>query len=258
METGIIDLSLVAVRRQPDDKSEMINQLLFGELIYVLEQQEKWTRIKSEWDDYEGWIDSKQWMRLDKNEFENLKEIAPVLCENLTERIHAETEDKLIVFGSVLPNFNDYNIGFDKKTYTIINQINMKITRTDLDSIINKYLNVPYLWGGRSIFGIDCSGFTQMVFKFIGVRLKRDAWQQAEQGTLISSLSKAKKNDLIFFKNNDGKIVHEGIYLGENKIVHASGKVRIDKVDESGIYIENEKRYSHAFNSIRRIEHTGL
>lgn len=258
METGIIDLSLVAVRKEPDDRSEMINQLLFGELIAILESLKKWTKIKSEWDDYEGWIDSKQWLAIDEKEFLNLRNTKSILCWDLISKIHSENEDKFIILGSSLPNFNDHKISFDTKYYTTDNQINSELKSTEILSIYKKYLNAPYLWGGRSVFGIDCSGFTQMVFRFQGIRLKRDTRQQAEQGMLISSISKAQRGDLIFFKNDEQEIVHTGIYLGENKIVHASGKVRIDAVDETGIFRESEKKYTHSFHSIKRIEGAGL
>jgi len=254
MKTGIIDLSLVAVRKDPDDKSEMINQLLFGELTTILETSGKWTKIRSEWDDYEGWIDSKQWLSINEKEFQNLKNTQPVLSGQPVSKIHSPDGDIVIVLGSCLPNIQNNIISFDTKQYNIDNQIYSKYNSTEISSIYKLYLNAPYLWGGRSIFGIDCSGFTQMVFKFQNIRLKRDTQQQAEQGTSVSSISKAQKGDLLFFKNKEQKICHAGIYLGENKIVHASGKVRIDKVDDTGIFRASEKKYSHSIHSIKRFE----
>ncbi|MFI5159591.1 MAG: C40 family peptidase, partial [Sphingobacteriales bacterium] len=101
-------------------------------------------------------------------------------------------------------------------------------------------------------FGIDCSGFVQAVFKLHGTKLKRDASQQAEQGSLIESLEEARLGDLAFFKNADGRVVHVGIMLNNKQIIHASGKVKIDSIDEDGIYSEELKRHTHTLHSIKR------
>jgi cell wall-associated NlpC family hydrolase len=114
------------------------------------------------------------------------------------------------------------------------------------------YLDAPYLWGGRSVFGIDCSGFTQMVFKQFGIRLKRDAWQQAEQGELLGFLQESRAGDLAFFDNEDGRITHVGIMLNNQQIIHASGKVRIDSIDAQGIYNTELNRYTHKLRILKR------
>ncbi|HNC29596.1 MAG TPA: C40 family peptidase, partial [Cyclobacteriaceae bacterium] len=114
------------------------------------------------------------------------------------------------------------------------------------------YLNAPYLWGGKSPFGIDCSGFVQMVFKINGYKLQRDSAQQAKQGKNVS-FQDMLPGDLMFFKNKENQIVHVGIFMGDEKIIHASGKVRIDHVNEEGILHMESRVYTHSFSLARRI-----
>jgi cell wall-associated NlpC family hydrolase len=115
------------------------------------------------------------------------------------------------------------------------------------------YLHAPYLWGGRSPFGIDCSGFVQVVYKFSGIQLPRDAWQQAEKGDLLSFIEESAPGDLAFFDNDEGTIIHVGILLENNRIIHASGKVRIDVIDHQGIYNRDLRAYTHNLRLIKSI-----
>jgi hypothetical protein len=121
-----------------------------------------------------------------------------------------------------------------------------------ISNIAKSYLNVPYLWGGRTHFGIDCSGFTQMVYKLMGINLRRDASLQAEDGTLVDGLTKVKLGDLAFFGAEEGRITHVGIMLNGEQIIHASGKVKIDAIDEEGIYSKELKTYTHKLRLIKR------
>ena len=115
------------------------------------------------------------------------------------------------------------------------------------------YLNSPYLWGGRSPFGIDCSGFTQMVFKLNGIKLPRDAYEQAEIGKTLNFIEETQKGDLAFFDNEEGKIIHTGIIIDKNKIIHSSGKVRIDNLDHYGIFNAETGKYSHNLRLIKKV-----
>jgi cell wall-associated NlpC family hydrolase len=127
-----------------------------------------------------------------------------------------------------------------------------KLTAATLAAVYQHFLNSPYLWGGKSVFGIDCSGFVQQVLKMFGIKLLRDAYLQAEQGQPVQSLQEAKLGDLAFFQNEKGKVTHVGIMLDEGKIIHASGQVRIDTLNKDGIVTEAGER-THSLHSVRRI-----
>jgi cell wall-associated NlpC family hydrolase len=127
-----------------------------------------------------------------------------------------------------------------------------KLDVRELEKLAFVFLNTPYLWGGKSVFGADCSGFTQTVFRFVDIPLLRDAWQQATMGEEVNSLKTVRRGDLAFFDNADGKITHVGIILNNKKIIHASGKVRVDKLMEEGIINGDTKQLTHRLKLIRR------
>jgi cell wall-associated NlpC family hydrolase len=115
------------------------------------------------------------------------------------------------------------------------------------------FLNSAYLWGGRSIFGVDCSGFCQTVFRFIGIPLLRDAYQQASQGEAIGFLEETKLGDLAFFDNEEGRITHVGMLLDQDTIIHASGRVRMDTIDHLGIVNVDTGLHTHKLRIIKRM-----
>jgi cell wall-associated NlpC family hydrolase len=136
----------------------------------------------------------------------------------------------------------------------------MKVTNTqqtqsasNINYITRQFLNVPYLWGGKTPFGIDCSGFSQIVVRCIGINLHRDAYQQAEQGKVVSFLEEVQTGDLAFFDNEEGRITHVGIMLNSHSIIHASGKVRLDNIDSYGILDAENRNYSHKLRIIKRL-----
>ena len=159
-----------------------------------------------------------------------------------------------ILIGSSLPNFDGLNFKIDKKKYLFqgISLENNNSNISKIQKIALKYLHAPYLWGGRSPFGIDCSGFTQIVFKFLDILLPRDAYQQAELGTSIAFVEETKIGDLAFFGTEE-KITHVGIVLSNTEIIHASGKVKIDRIDHLGIYSKEQKKYTHKLRTIKRL-----
>lgn len=251
---GICILSVVPLRSEPSDKSEIISQLLFGESFLILEELEKWTKIKCLWDDYEAWIDNKQFIN-------NVEENDALSCLRSQVVIDPVAELDINHFRSFLSIASTINIEVLNKYSNSANlrfngrSIEMGTKAIEsIDVLAKKWMNTPYLWGGRSIFGIDCSGFTQAVFKMHGVRLQRDAYQQADQGKLVNFIEEALPGDLAFFDNEEERIVHVGIVLENQQIIHASGQVRIDRLDHQGIFNVDTKRYSHKLRIIKRMK----
>lgn len=257
---GICNLSIVPCRREPSDRSEMVTQLLFGDIFEILEANEKWIKIKITYDNYECWIDKKQFQLINRTAFEKISKSSPTLSFDIVSAIkNKDTKNILpIVIGSLLPNFDKNSFAIDKDLWEYEGHTTSPVSNPSKKKIIENaflFLNAPYLWGGKTPFGIDCSGFTQMVYKLSvsGSKLLRDAYQQAEQGTSLSFVEEAEAGDLAFFDNAEGKITHVGIVLDNNQIIHASGKVRIDKLDHHGIYNTELKKYSHQLRVIKRI-----
>ena len=246
MILGICNLSIVAVRIVDSDKSEMINQLIYGDIIEILEEKEKWVKIKSVFDDYIGWIDKKQYFKIDDNITVDLKN--PVYCIDLVEFIENNNNELVTIpIGSDISNISLMNHKFEGKT------ISGKNNRNSIVNTALLFLNSPYLWGGKTPFGIDCSGFTQMVYKINGYKLSRDAKDQANQGETLSFIEESEAGDLAFFNNDQGDIIHVGIILQNNHIIHASGKVRIDRIDHSGIYNNDLNKHTHSLRYIKKI-----
>ena len=248
MQYGLCNLSIVALRNEPSDKSELTSQVLYGELFKVLEHRKKWSRIRLSYDSYEGWIDNKQFQFIEENDYKTYTAKKEQLCSDLVHFI-TDKEHKLqpIVMGSVLSAQSLLHHNFDGETLIGQKKKNQLIETALL------YLNTPYLWGGKTPFGIDCSGFTQMVYRLNGYKLLRDASQQATQGDALSFIEESSPGDLAFFDNNEGDIIHVGIIMENHYIIHAHGKVRIDRLDHSGIYNVDTKTHSHKLRVIKSI-----
>ncbi|WP_138433482.1 C40 family peptidase [Winogradskyella algicola] len=248
MQYGVCNLGIVPIRLEPTDTSEMVTQALYGDFFKVLEQRKKWSRIRFAYDKYEGWIDNKQYLEIEESQYSQLSNSDISLSKDLIQFVSDNAN-----------NIYPIPLGSDLNCLSLLNQTfeGNKITKkSEKSKIIDTsflYLNTPYLWGGKSPFGIDCSGFTQMVYKLNGYHLLRDASQQATQGLALSFIEESEPGDLAFFDNIEGNIVHVGIIMEDNYIIHAHGKVRIDRLDHSGIYNIDKNSHTHRLRVIKKI-----
>jgi len=234
----------------------MVTQMLFGEIAEIIEEDKSWLKIRIEYDGYIGWVDKKQCINISEDDFRKIGASPLCLSAELFQTIRLPSGSGMtLVMGSSLPLLAEGKIIFSNNIFDFYGSsvIVDDKSKNDWLHYAMKYLNAPYLWGGRSPFGIDCSGFTQIVLKFCGVKLLRDASLQAEHGTTINMIEESIPRDLAFFENADGKITHVGIILDDQKIIHASGKVRIDSLDHEGIYNTELNKYTHKLRLIKRL-----
>jgi len=250
---AICNLSIIPMRFEASDRSEIVTQILFGEHFEIIEQDRQWSKVKLQFDDYEGWIDSKQYQLISKEDYDLLSKDAIILSSDLVEYVSTPNNSLIpITLGASLSFLNHASVNSSNYEFEGLKITGVK-PKANLVNTAYMYLNAPYLWGGKTPFGIDCSGFTQMVYKLNGYKLFRDAAQQANQGDVLSFIEESEPGDLAFFDNEEGKIIHVGIMLENNYIIHASGKVRIDRLDHLGIYNAETNRHTHRLRVIKKI-----
>jgi hypothetical protein len=232
----------------------MVSQQLFGEKSYLIEKgEDNWTKIKLKYDTYEGWVQQSHLVSIDEEQYTKTdKELTADWVNEIDYNGHLMN----VPMGCSLSAFQN-GVAFWRKNSVhfkgkIWNPEELKTTPKLIKQIAFKFLNTSYLWGGKSVFGIDCSGFSQMVYKFLNKQLPRDAWQQAEGGEIVNFLQEAHCGDLAFFDNDEGRIIHVGLLLNENEIIHAAGKVRLDKIDSNGILNMETKQRTHQLRIIKR------
>jgi hypothetical protein len=254
---GIAMQSVLPMRREPQEQSEMVSQLLFGETYCVEEIREKWLRITASYDHYPGWIDRKLFREISRHDYAQQISYPPlVLASKIAELQLPDSSAFLIPAGSNLPGYDpstqsievaDVKLIVRPVIADIVPATPMQIIQTALG-----FLNSPYLWGGRSIFGFDCSGFVQVVYKIHGYSLPRDTSLQAESGIEVRNIYEARSGDLAFFVNETGNINHVGIIISHEEIIHCSGWVRIDRLDPKGIINRETGIRTHLLTSLRR------
>lgn len=237
--------------------TEQVTQLLFGDHYEVVEasKDQKWLRIKINFDGYEGWIEALQHHAISIDYYNYLNRAEFKITTDLISSMLYNKRPQLILMGSMIPISSSELFKMEEQ-FAFNGEAKNLGQKREFDyvkSIALKYLNSPYLWGGKTPVGIDCSGFVQMVFKISGYTLNRDASQQISNGKRVASLAESLPGDLAFFKNAKNKTSHVGIILEEGQIIHASGKVRLDRISEAGIVHQDTKKISHQLQGIRRI-----
>jgi hypothetical protein len=250
MEYGICNLAIAPLRAEAAHRSEMISQLLFGETFEILEHSDDWIRIMTSFDGYEGWLTKLQYATITSEEVLQLLSAKAITTRAVITAARKENDNSslFLPFGCTLPFYNGADCHIADVNYNVE-------TTGDLNELLEtaySFLNTPYLWGGRTHFGVDCSGYVQAVLRTQGITLKRDARLQASQGTIVDFLQAAQLGDLAFFDNEEGRITHVGIMLDNQTIIHASGRVKIDQIDDQGIYSVEQKKYTHKLRIIKR------
>ncbi len=243
------------MRVEPDETSEMVNQVLFGETFEIIDEDNQWSKIRLTFDSYEGYIDNKQYLKITKEFFSKLiTEKQSYTAEIVDFITNKSNELTTIPLGCTLPRFNNKKLEIENQFYFYEGAVlSEKKQKNDILKVAFIYLNSPFLWGGKSPFGIDCSGFTQMVYKLCGYKLLRNAKEQATQGEVLSFIEESEPGDLAFFDNDEGEIIHVGIILDNYHIIHVYEKVRIDTLDHSGIFNTDLQKHTHKLRVIRKV-----
>jgi gamma-D-glutamyl-L-lysine dipeptidyl-peptidase len=253
MEYGIVNVAAAPVRCKPDHRREMINQLLFGETVKVLKKKgDLWVKICSLHDNYTGWMTNTMLQQTDAINA-NMKPV--YTTAEIVAEINTNKGKIVIPVGSSLPFYKEGNgkIGNEDYSYTgmVNNRFENFATVDSIKQLTNAWLNAPYLWGGRTLLGVDCSGFVQVIYKQLGIDLPRDARQQAKRGKKITFFCDVQCGDLAFFGNKKA-ITHVGILLGDGTVIHASGRVRVDVIDKKGITSDGVFSRQYLLKCIRR------
>ena len=253
--------SIVPVRAEAKESAEQNTQMLFGELCEVLEEQPRWKRIRLENDGQEGWVDAKMVTPMSEKEYRAHKKAMKDAARVVFPMAYAMSENNgqtiPLTAGTQLTNYQDgrfevLGVGF-RIDPNMVSVAPLALTQESLLQVVRFFLNVPYLWGGKNALGMDCSGFTQVIMSLFGKALLRNASEQVTQGKAVNELKKTQAGDLVFFDHEDGKISHVGIVIDAERVIHCSGRVKVEKLDEKGIFNAETGEYSHHLVQIRRI-----
>lgn len=230
-------MTVAPVRAENSDRAEIVTEILYGESADILEVNKNWTKIKMHYDGYEGWMDTKQIKQVSEEYLANRK--VSLITEGFSSVMTLDGKT-LLSMGSEV----EFPAVASRRSHDV---------RESIALTAKEFLNIPYLWGGKSFFAVDCSGFVQLVYKIHNIKMPRDTYQQAEVGEVLSFVEESQPGDLAFFENSEGKIIHVGIMLENQKIIHASGKIRIDTLDSSGIFNKEMNKHTHKLRVIKSV-----
>jgi cell wall-associated NlpC family hydrolase len=252
MEKYTCENVFVPLRSGPSHKSEMLSQILFGEKYTVLEKSGFWMKIEPVFDKYTGWID------MDHLQHSVDEDISSGHVLNRSLLCFKNDKTKMVLEAGcevINPDFENKIFFIGRNSYTTCNEFNNSYISVNesLTDTAMKFINSPYIWGGRIPSGIDCSGFTQLIFKIHGITIPRASRMQVDEGKRIDFIDEAQPGDLVFFDNERGCISHVGMMISRGLVIHASGRVRIDSIDHQGIFRQEKGGYSHHLRTIRRI-----
>lgn len=258
MKKGICLLPIVPVRKEASETSELVTQILFGETLIIKDAVAKWFHIKLDNDNYEGWVDRKMIQITSDSQYSEINQLQSIALSQVVTKVFSETRQSYLWLpaGSNIRGINkkdEKKFSLNGETF-LFDSKPLSVNKADRFQTIEtagQFLNAPYLWGGKTIFGMDCSGFTQLVLKINGKNIPRDANQQVEEGNSLSFITESRPGDLAFFDNENGEIVHTGIITGKDSIIHASGMVRIDRFDHQGIFNPELNQYTHKLRLIK-------
>ena len=253
--------SVIPVRAEAREGAEQNTQMLFGELAEVVEEQPRWRRIRLESDGQEGWVDAKMITPMTDKEYAAYKKALKTAATVAFPMAYAMSENNgqtiPLTAGTRLTKYKDgrfevLGVGFRIDPSMVITAP-MEMNQENLLKAVRFFINIPYLWGGKNALGMDCSGFTQTVMSLFGKALLRNASEQVTQGKSVKELARAKAGDLVFFDHEDGKISHVGIVIDPERVIHCSGRVKVEKLDSQGIFNAETGEYSHHLVAIRRV-----
>ena len=264
VKRGISLHSLIPVRAEASEASEQLTQMLFAETCDILSEQPRWTKIRLHTDGQTGWVDFKMLTPLSDHEFETLSQSSSKARVRVPFALAVSPTNGQtfpLTAGTLLPNYHEGEFSILGATLRIdpssVLEQPLCLDAHNLMEVIRYFLNVPYLWGGKNAFGMDCSGFTQIILSLFGKSLPRNASEQVLQGTPVAELTNAQAGDLVFFDHEDGKISHVGMLIDSQRVIHCSGRVKVESIDEQGIFsVEAGNTYTHHLVQIRRIHTT--